>query len=185
LKIGWGEINDEDRLFVRKKFGNFNNILDIGCGSCPEYFGIKQMYKNVKYTGMDITQKLVKYNQDRGINCILGSLNNIPFKDSTFDIIHSRHVVEHMNNIETPLNEMIRVCKNKIFISFFIKPNESKNHKLNLSNKNTSREIYHNSYSKYLIEKQLNMHQKVKKFEWFPLNKHSVCLLVIYILIFL
>ena len=46
------------------------------------------MYKDVKYTGMDITPKLVKYNLSKNINCVQGSLNNI-FNDNSFDIVHS------------------------------------------------------------------------------------------------
>lgn len=159
-----GDSFSEDRVSVRNNFGIFKTILDAGCGACPEYVGIKNMYKDVKYTGMDITPKLVEYNKSKNIDCILGSLNNIPFEDNSFDIVHSRHVVEHMSNIEKPLGEMIRVASQRVFISFFIKPTEGNEHIINLDNEGTKGEVYHNRYSKILIDKFLNENKKVKDF---------------------
>ena len=174
-----GDSFSADRIFVRKQFGKFKTILDAGCGACPEYNGIIDMYPNIKYTGVDITSKLVEYNMSRNINCVQGSLNNIPFEDSSFDIVHSRHVIEHMSNIENPLNEMIRVASQKVFNVFFIKPNNKLQHKITLDNKGTVGEVYHNSYSKNLIEKLLRDNKKVKKFKWIDTPRPSCELLII------
>ena len=174
-----GNSFSEDRVCVRKEFGKFKTILDVGCGGCPEYNGIIDMYKDVKYTGMDITPKLVKYNLSKNINCVQGSLNNIPFNDNSFDIVHSRHVVEHMESIEKPLEEMIRVSTQKVFISFFIKPTKNLEHRISLDNEGTKGEVYHNVYSKIIIEKYLNDHTKVKDFKWIDLPLPSRELLII------
>lgn len=174
-----GDSFSADRVCVRKEFGNFKTILDTGCGACPEYNGIINMYKDVKYTGMDITPKLVEYNINKNINCVHGSINNIPFEDNSFDIVHSRHVVEHMSTIEKPLDEMIRVATQKVFISFFIKPTNESEHIISLDNKGTKGEVYHNKYSKIVIEKHLNDNTKVKDFRWINLPSPSCELLII------
>lgn len=177
-----------DRLYVREKFGKFDTFLDAGCGGCPEYFGLVKLYgEKINYTGLDLTQKIVDHNKSKNINCVKGSLNNIPFKDNEFEIVHSRHVVEHMKEIEKPLTELIRVCRKKLFISFFIDPMEnteldSENkpfHKILLENENTSGEIYHNQYNKLIIEKILNNNEKISNFKWFkfPEKLHSKSLL--------
>ena len=61
---------------------NHKSLLDVGCGGSPEYYGI-QKFKNLSYTGLDITPEMVEFNQNKGINCVQGSANNIPFDDST------------------------------------------------------------------------------------------------------
>lgn len=157
-----------DRLEVRKLFGEFENILDAGCGGCPEYYGLKDTKQDLDYTGLDITPKIVEFNKSKEINCVQGSLNEIPFSENSFDVVHSRHVVEHMEDIEQPLKEMIRVSRKKVVISFFISPlqNWSYEHKTSLDNPDTSGEVYHNCYSKVLIEKQLDKNKKVEKYSW-------------------
>jgi hypothetical protein len=62
-----GDSFSQDRIFVRKQFGKFKTILDAGCGACPEYNGIINIYPNIKYTGLDITSNLVEYNMNNNI----------------------------------------------------------------------------------------------------------------------
>ena len=123
---------------------------------------------------------LVKYNKDRQIECVLGNLKSLPWGDSSFDIVHSRHAVEHMDGIEQPLTELIRVAKKRILIVFFVEPTEENQHKISLYDKGTFRERYRNDYSKPLIEKLLKQNIKVKNFEWKDLRVgHSKKLLII------
>jgi len=179
FKTWMGDSFSADRVEVRKLFGNFNTFLDAGCGACPEYDGLKSMYSNFNYTGLDITPKLVEFNKSQNINCFQGSLNSIPFPDSFFDVVHTRHVVEHMNNIEKPLSELIRVSSSRVFVVFFIRPSDSDNHHIQLDNKGTDGEVYHCVYSKKLIEEQLRKNNKVKNFSWFELQHPSKCVLKI------
>lgn len=173
-----GSIFEEDRVKVRKQFKNYKTLLDVGCGGSPEFYGIEK-YKNLEYTGMDITPEIVEFNVNKGINCVVGSANNIPFADSTFDIVHSRHVIEHMENFIKPLEEMIRVAKYVVLIPFFIKPLESGKSIISLDNEGTEYEIYHNQYSKSEISEVLNSNRKVKNYKYSNLGGLSNTLLKI------
>ena len=173
-----GSIFEEDRVKVRKQFKNYKTLLDVGCGGSPEFYGIEK-YKNLEYTGMDITPEIVEFNENKGINCVVGSANNIPFADSTFDIVHSRHVIEHMENFKKPLEEMIRVAKYVVLIPFFIKPLESGKSIISLDNEGTEYEIYHNQYSKSEISEALNSNRKVKNYKYSNLGGLSNTLLKI------
>ena len=179
-KTWMGSIYQKDRIKVRKHFKKYKSLLDVGCGGSPEYFGIKQ-YKNLTYTGLDITPEMVKFNVDKGINCIQGSANDIPFEESSFEVVHSRHVIEHMENFVKPVNEMIRVSKCLVLISFFIEPLESSKSQYSLDNVGTEYEIYHNRYSKKDINKTLSKNPKVKKFKYSKLPEPSKTLLKIYL----
>lgn len=158
-----GDKFSEDRVFVRRLLPNYESILDAGCGAAPEYFALSEPDRS-KYIGLDITKKLVQYNLSRGISCVEGSINKIPFDDKTFDVVISRHVTEHMSSIEKPLSEIIRVCRNTFVISFFISPNNNDNHVIKLDNPSTNGEIYHNCYSRKIINNFLS--DKVQSFEW-------------------
>lgn len=173
-----GSINQKDRVLVRKNFKKYKSILDVGCGGSPEYYGLKK-FKKLKYTGLDITPEMVEFNRSKGINCIEGSANKIPFEDSSFDIVHTRHVIEHMEDFKTPFSEMIRVARKIVLISFFIKPIEIGPSKYSLDNKNTEFEIYHNTYSKEDINSYLAKNNKVKKFKFSTLPYPSTTLLKI------
>ncbi len=163
-----GDKDSPDRIIVGQLLGEFRSILDAGCGACPEYYRIKEIAKDVRYTGVDITEKLVEYNVSRGINCHLGSLEDLPFDDNSFDVVISRHVVEHMRDIELPLREMIRVAQSRIVISFFIDPLENRTnaHVVKLDDHGTIHEVYHNRYSKALIEVLLLESDKVAAYRW-------------------
>ncbi|MDA8922820.1 class I SAM-dependent methyltransferase [Acidimicrobiia bacterium] len=174
-----GSINEEDRIEVRKNFRNFKSLLDVGCGGSPEFYGIQKKYKKLKYTGLDITPEIVQYNLDRGINCVIGSANNIPFDNSTFDIVHSRHVIEHMQDFKKPLEEMIRVARYIVLIPFFIDPIESGESIKSLDNEGTEFEIYHNQYSKSEISEFLDSNIKVKGYKYLKLKGLSKTLLKI------
>jgi ubiquinone/menaquinone biosynthesis C-methylase UbiE len=173
-----GSIYEKDRKKVRKNFKNYKSLLDVGCGGSPEFYGI-QNYKNLKYTGLDITPEMVEYNLKKGINCVVGSANDIPFDDSSFDVVHSRHVIEHMEDFKKPLEEMIRVAKYLVLIPFFIEPLESGESIKHLTDEETEFEIYHNQYSKTDISKVLNLNKKVKSFKFSKLQGQSTSLLKI------
>ena len=164
-----GDKDSADRKFMRTLWGEFKTFLDAGCGACPEYFGLQSDFNEGKdYTGLDITPKLVEYNKSRGINCVQGSLNEIPFSDNSFDVALSRHVVEHMAGIEKPLNELIRVTKKQIILCFFIDPlvNVTNSHIIKLDDQGTKNECHHNHYSSNVINEILDNHPKVLDFKW-------------------
>ena len=173
-----GSIFEKDRKKVRKNFKKYKSLLDVGCGGSPEFYGI-QNYKNLKYTGLDITPEMVEFNVKKGINCVVGSANDIPFDDSSFDVVHSRHVIEHMEDFKKPLEEMIRVAKYLVLIPFFIEPVESGKSIKFLTDEDTEFEIYHNHYSKTEISEVLNSNAKVKSFKYSKLQGQSTSLLKI------
>tara|TARA_Y100000389_G_scaffold92538_1_gene89255 strand:- start:9170 stop:9829 length:660 start_codon:yes stop_codon:yes gene_type:complete len=174
-----GSIYEKDRIKVRKNFKNYRSLLDVGCGGSPEFYGIQNKYKKLNYTGLDITPEIVKFNQDKGINCLVGSANDIPFDSSTFDIVHSRHVIEHMQDFKKPLGEMIRVARYLVLIPFFIEPLESGESIKSLDNQGTEFEIYHNQYSKSEISQFLDSNDKVKVYKYSKLEGLSKTLLKI------
>lgn len=96
-----------DELYYRMFFKKGQKILDIGCSIGN--FAVQDP-KNI--TGIDIDKDQVKICKKRGLNCIYHDVESrFPFKDNTFDAVHSRHVIEHLVNPLDFLKEVRRVLK--------------------------------------------------------------------------
>jgi ubiquinone/menaquinone biosynthesis C-methylase UbiE len=173
-----GDSQSRDRVIARSHFDSEGSFLDVGCGAAPEYEGLKLSKPDVVYTGVDITPELVAFNKSRGISCFQGSANSLPFEDNSFDVVHCRHVVEHMSNVELALSEFIRVARNKVFIVFFIGPSYFKS-SFNLDNKGTDGEVFHNTYSRRDIKNLLKRNEKVQKFKFIKIPKPSTQMLIV------
>ena len=173
-----GTVDSIDRKEVRGYITKYNSVLDVGCGGAPEYYGLKDI-SNIKYTGLDITPELVQLNKNNNIECHVGSANDIKFKDSSFEVVHSRHVIEHMSNFQKPISEFIRVAEKLVLVVFFIGPFLKFKSEINLDNKGTDGEIYHNRYSRFEIRNFLNKIEKVNSYEYVKLGGISTYLLKI------
>ena len=156
----------KNREEVRELFSEkAKTILDVACGAGPEYFGLQESRPDLKYTGLDITPRLVSYCQSKGINAVLGTANDMVFGDSSFDIVHSRHSLEHMKDFRDALSEFVRVARKNIFVSFFIKPLEGSK-KISDVRPDQDLEFYNNQYDKLEIEDFLNSMTKVITYQW-------------------
>ncbi len=84
-----------------------NRVLDIGCGSSkiiqnlPEAIGLDKDFKKLRY--------LRKTNK----HLINASINDLPFKDKSFDTVICSQVIEHIKMDKRTFGEMNRVLKNK------------------------------------------------------------------------
>lgn len=86
------------------------HILDAGCGT--GLLGIK-LRKYGDVTGIDNHALALRYSKKRGLRTRRGSIERLPFKDGSFDIITSVDVLYHKEVIddEQALREFYRVLK--------------------------------------------------------------------------
>lgn len=95
-----------------KKYSSSKNpiILDAGCGTG----GLSQKLKEYgEVVGVDINPLAEKYFKDRKMNFIRGSITQLPFSDSRFDVCVCIDVLVH-NQVEDDLHalkEVYRVLK--------------------------------------------------------------------------
>jgi len=102
--------------FVWKHLSSCNKILDIGCG-----VGLFLNYAPVRIIGIDINPNNVDFCKTKAYQAFVGDALNLEFPDSSFEGVHSSHVM----HIFTPdkamsfVKEMCRVCKpgGKIVVS--------------------------------------------------------------------
>jgi SAM-dependent methyltransferase len=94
-----------------KKIANRSkSVLDCGCGDGSKLDKIIDQ-SVAKGSGIDLTESAIKKarNNYKKYNFKIGSVENLPFNDNCFDFVYSSYVLEHVENPEKVINEMIRV----------------------------------------------------------------------------
>lgn len=96
-------------------------ILDAGCGPATELEGYAQAGLNVTYTGLDQSVYMLTRARERypHAQLIHGSIEQMPFAQSQFDVVLLKHVLEHLNGYEQAVHEAVRVSDKAIVINFF------------------------------------------------------------------
>jgi len=99
LKIRKAELN-----VIHKKIGTHNKVLEIGGGNGYQALLISKKNRFVK--SIDIKTNKKSYFPVRKYNG-----HKLPFKQNSFDIVFTSHVLEHLTNLKNTLYEINRVLK--------------------------------------------------------------------------
>lgn len=110
------EVEHLCRYYMAQKYVHGKNVLDAACGSG---YGTGILAETAKYvTGMDISEEAVldartNFGKDN-TNFVIGSVEKLPFKDNSFDVVVSFETIEHVNGEiqDSFLKEIKRVLKN-------------------------------------------------------------------------
>ena len=99
-----------------------DKILDVGCASGHFLRSLNRVIKKkFLYTGLDPYEIFLKkarlaWKKNENANFLKGNIYNLPIKKNEFDISYSSNVFIHLNNIEKPLRELLRVTKKVVVI---------------------------------------------------------------------
>jgi ubiquinone/menaquinone biosynthesis C-methylase UbiE len=112
------DINDKDvfmeEIEYYKVLGSLlkgKKSVDLGCG-----FGSIETF-SPDTVGVDFSEEAIERAKKRGIkNLIKGDIQNLPFKDNEFEVSLSNGVLEHIEDIEKALAEMVRISEIQIII---------------------------------------------------------------------
>lgn len=108
-----------------KKYNGGKRVLEIGCGrgSLSCYFSDA----NYHCTLVDLSENVINISKNifaknkLNANFIVGDANSLDIKDDSFDIIYSIGLLEHFEDIKTPLSEQIRVlAKGGIWFGYIV-----------------------------------------------------------------
>jgi SAM-dependent methyltransferase len=84
-------------------------LLEVGCGTGGL---LRELSSWAEAYGLDLEREAVAFCQERGIDrACQGSVNTLPFRDNTFDGIIGVDVLEHLDDDEGALRELLRVCR--------------------------------------------------------------------------
>ena len=86
-------------------------IVDVGGGKCCPFAKHKNPTQNAKIITIDLSEEQVRKNHDADTKLIANIMRPLPFKNKSIDLVVSRAVLEHLENLESFLSESTRVLK--------------------------------------------------------------------------
>jgi ubiquinone/menaquinone biosynthesis C-methylase UbiE len=88
--------------------GQGRRVLDVGCGAANMTHHLRH-YGDV--IGVDSNPKPLEIARERGLEAYQGSADDLPFEDSTFDLVTLLDTVEHVPAEDTVFEECRRVLR--------------------------------------------------------------------------
>ena len=108
--------------YLSSKFPENKNLLDLGCGH--GYVMQNFMSKGYKCSGIDPDKLTVDYAQNKGsLDIKLGSAEELPYPDESFDVLISLGTLEHVSNIKMAFAEIRRVLSKDGILFLRMRPN--------------------------------------------------------------
>ncbi|MCP5054760.1 MAG: class I SAM-dependent methyltransferase, partial [bacterium] len=121
-------MNNPFRSYIQEKYelpklmnmlpstaGNFDSVLEIGCGSGNGSTLIKKYFNPPHITGVDLDEKMIRKAQERvpdtSMTFLVMDASKLSFADQTFDAVFNFGVIHHIPNWKDCISEVRRVLK--------------------------------------------------------------------------
>jgi SAM-dependent methyltransferase len=95
-----------DIVLSREERGT--SLLDVGCRGCELQ---KYVKGSVRYSGVDLIQ-----NGEKNVDHVLDVEKGLPFGDGSYDIVVALDLIEHLNDLQGGLEEMLRVARKTMVV---------------------------------------------------------------------
>ena len=120
LEEGWLFHNHAWHLlheFLKLIPDNAETLLDYGAGTGISAAVIKAVFPHITPHVCDIEENSIYYWNERELDGTVLDSDRLPFKTDSFDVVISSHVLEHLEEHDTIIQEIFRVCKQRIIIA--------------------------------------------------------------------
>lgn len=87
------------------------NCLDIGTADGLMLSQLNNLFQFNQAIGIDLSEELIKTNEDTGIELKIGDAENLNFDDNAFDVVIACAVIEHVDDHDRMLRECFRTLK--------------------------------------------------------------------------
>jgi len=113
-----------DRMYEHLRLTGAESVLDAGCGEGIVYRAMRERGWQGTWTGFDFSRDAVGFARTASPEARWhhASAHHIPFADSSFDVVFSSQVLEHLPNPEDALNEFARVARRRLLLSVPLEP---------------------------------------------------------------
>ena len=92
-----------------------NLVLDVGCGPGALAAEIARRFPDKTIVGVDASESRLEFasknHEYQNLSFECADSTKLPFPDQHFDVVYSRLMLEYLQNPETAISEMARVCK--------------------------------------------------------------------------
>jgi SAM-dependent methyltransferase len=86
-----------------------SSMLDVGCSAGYVLAAAESL--KLRATGVDYASWAAGFAHERGFKTAAASLTELPFRDSSFDLVTAKHTLEHVLAPKTAMAELHRVLK--------------------------------------------------------------------------
>ena len=90
--------DDYPPILEELKKDDFEDLLDVGCGTGPMVELLASELPGRRYTGLDLTPKMIEVANAKGIEearFIVGDAEDLPFDDASFDAVICANSFHH------------------------------------------------------------------------------------------
>lgn len=125
--VGWGSMKSQKLRFkVLSEIADLNGakICDVGCGFGDLYPYLNKRFKNIKYIGIDISEKLICQAQARypGVHFLMEDILQSK-REREFDYVFasgtlSYKMKKHLEYVEAMLTAMLKMAKKGVAVNF-------------------------------------------------------------------
>lgn len=159
-----GDVESPSRIAVREHVATLGiqSILDCGCGYCVDQPEYERMAPPVRYAGIDASITFVEFARARGLDVSFGYAESLPFADKAFDMVHFRHVLEHLPYYTDALQEACRVARRLVAVVWYLPPADNADRLLFDSGES----LHQNTYNRAGIEKLIDQIKPGATVEW-------------------
>ena len=94
---------------IKPLISRSSNVLELGCANGSAFPLLRRYFNDV--VGVDLNEESIKIARGFNYTCEVGFIEKLPFYDSAFDVVLSRHVLEHTVDPALALKEISRVLR--------------------------------------------------------------------------
>ena len=100
---------DERTVSLLEPMVRGKTTLEVGCGTGLLLKDVAPLAHQA--IGVDLSHGMLRAAAARGLSVVQGSATQLPFRDSSFDVVYSFKVLAHVPDLATAFQEMARVTK--------------------------------------------------------------------------
>ena len=107
IRPGWTSSGDQLEAMVRSHATSSSRVLDLGCGRGGV---VELIWRDVRFAaGIDPDAPSLASHRAAGLPVVRGVGESLPFVDSSFDLVVSLWVLEHLKDPAATLREVSRI----------------------------------------------------------------------------
>ena len=116
---GYHRMIDDLQVDLLRRDVRGSDVLEVGCGTGLLLHRVEALARSAK--GIDISEGMLEQARQRGLDVVHGCATELPFEDSSFDVVYSFKVLAHVEDIEEALSECGRVVRpgGRLFLEFY------------------------------------------------------------------
>jgi SAM-dependent methyltransferase len=85
-------------------------VLEVGCGE-GELAARMQDELGVEVVALDQSARMVELSRERGVDAVVGDVQELPFEDGSFDVAVAAWMLFHVPDLDRGLRELARVLR--------------------------------------------------------------------------